>query len=186
MRLAIRLAIGCLLAALAASGVRGLEAPVEEGLVLHVWKYERRMALIENGHKLREFSIKLGTNPYPPKRWRGDGATPVGRYFIREKNAHSRFHRFLGLNYPNLSDADVALEDGLIDHFQWNEIFFANMMRKVPPPSTPLGGRVGIHGYGGRPTLATDWTQGCIAVSDAEIDYLFETVQLGTPVVIRE
>lgn len=187
MRSVVRIGLALLVGLLGASAVWGVDVgPAEPGLVLYVWKSERRMQLVQDGQTLREFSIKLGTNPYAPKRWRGDGATPEGRYFVREKNANSRFHRFLGLNYPNLTDADRALDDGLIDGMVWSDIFFANMQRRVPPAATPLGGKVGIHGYGGRPPLSIDWTQGCIAVTDPEIDYLFDTVQLGTPVVIRE
>lgn len=175
----------CVLPALAASALDA-DVPNVEGTVLYVWKNQHQMMLVENGRTLHRFDVKIGKNSDAPKRLRGDSATPEGRYFIREKNPNSRFRRFLGLNYPNLVDADRALDRGFIDGAQWADIFFANMQRKVPPPSTVLGGRVGIHGYGGRPPLEIDWTEGCIAVTDDEIDYLYQTVDLGTPVIIFE
>ena len=69
---------------------------------------------------------------------------------------------------------------------QWAEIYLANLRREVPPWGTPLGGRVGIHGYGGRPLVQVDWTEGCIAISDEAIDFLWDHVSIGTPVIINE
>lgn len=154
--------------------------------VIEVWKARREMELRSGDQVLRRFKVALGTEPRYSKRVRGDNRTPVGRYYIAEKRARSGFRRFLGLSYPNVEDAERGYGDRLIDVGQWAEIYFANLRGNTPPWNTLLGGRVGIHGYGGRPFLPVDWTEGCIAVSDEEIDYLFDRVSVGTPVIINE
>lgn len=180
-------------AALALAAVLALPAAAwddfllrDQGLSLHVYKHERLMELRDNGQLVRRFEIRLGGDPFRPKRVRGDERTPVGRYYIRAKNTRSGYHRFLGINYPNLADADRGLADGLIGEEEWADIFFANVRGSMPPPDTRLGGRIGIHGYGGRPEIPNDWTEGCIAVTDAEIDFLFAQVEVGTPVLIYD
>lgn len=156
----------------------------EEGISIHVRKRERALELRDDGRVIRRFPIRLGARPDAPKRVSGDYRTPVGTYYIREKRSQSRFRRFLGLSYPSIDDADRGLDHGLIDQEQWADIFFANLDGRMPPADTRLGGLIGIHGYGGRPELPSDWTKGCIAVSDAAIDEIFSYVEVGTPVVI--
>ena len=138
------------------------------------------------GRVVRKFEIALGKEPTASKLIRGDGRTPEGNYYICEKHPQSRFRRFLGISYPNVDDAERAYAERLISADEWADIFFANVQQTVPPWSTALGGRVGIHGYGGRPELPIDWTEGCIAVSDADIDYLYDRVPIGTRVTITE
>jgi murein L,D-transpeptidase YafK len=185
-------AVGVLLA-MAAQGMAGevvaslpnaLQAPAYP--VIEVWKAERKMELREGEVMLRQFRIALGSQPRFGKEVQGDGRTPVGRYYIANKKPESRFHRFLGLSYPNEDDADRGYRRGLIDATEWASIFFANLRGDQPPASTILGGRVGIHGYGGRPYLPIDWTEGCIAVSDDDIEYLYNHTVVGTPVLIHE
>jgi murein L,D-transpeptidase YafK len=154
---------------------------------LEIWKTKRQMELRDgSGAVEARFPIVLGTQPREAKRIQGDNRTPVGRYYISDKNGSSRFRRFLGISYPNIDDAEHGYRQRLIDTGQWADIFIANLRGERPPPSTRLGGRVGIHGYGGRPELPIDWTQGCIAVPDADIEFLFHRVPIGTPVVIHE
>jgi murein L,D-transpeptidase YafK len=155
-------------------------------LSLRIWKQRHEMWLQENDKVLRKFQVALGKNPAARKLSRGDGRTPLGTYYICEKRPRSRFRHFLGISYPNLDDAERAFAERLITADQWADIFFANLERTTPPWSTLMGGRVGIHGYGGRPYTAADWTEGCIAVSNADIDYLYDRVPLGTRVVISE
>src|SRR5262249_6973764 len=85
---------------------------------------------------------------------------------------------------PNINDAERAFASRLISADQWADIFFANVRQTVPPSWTVLGGHVGIHGYGDRAAVPVDWTLGCIAVSNADIEYLYDRVPLGTPVII--
>lgn len=155
-------------------------------LTIHVWKSRHEMWLVEGEHVLRTFDVALGRNPKASKLLQGDGRTPEGTYYICEKRSCSRFRRFLGISYPNVEDADRAFAEHLISANEWVNIFFANRRQVTPPWSTALGGWVGIHGYGGREPVPIDWTQGCIAVSDADIDYLYDRVPLGTPVIITD
>lgn len=144
---------------------------------MHLWQQDRLV---------RSFRIALGKQPNGAKQHRGDSRTPVGRYYIGDKRPSRRFYKFLALTYPNIADAERGLERNLIDQQLWADILFAQLERTLPPQNTLLGGGVGIHGYGGRVELPIDWTEGCIAVSDNDIDYLYETVPVGTPVDIHE
>ncbi|MFN8626763.1 MAG: L,D-transpeptidase [Candidatus Binatia bacterium] len=176
--------LGCGLLAATRAWPTGVSDNTE--LNLRVWKARHEMWLEDGGRVLRKFEIALGKEPTAGKAIRGDGRTPEGNYYICEKRPQSRFRRFLGISYPNVDDAERAYAERLISADEWAEIFFANIQQTVPPWSTALGGRVGIHGYGGRPELPIDWTEGCIAVSDADIDYLYDRVPIGTRVTISE
>jgi murein L,D-transpeptidase YafK len=154
--------------------------------VIEIWKAERKLVLRQGDAVVREFRVALGAQPRYGKELQGDGRTPVGRYYVSERKAESRFHRFLGISYPNADDAERAYQRKLIGPGEWADIFFANLRGDSPPWYTVLGGRVGIHGYGGRPYLPVDWTEGCVAVSDTDIEFLFDRVSLGTPVLINE
>ena len=161
-------------------------ARVDDTPVIHVSKARHEMRLQEGERIVRTFDVALGTNPTAAKLLRGDNRTPEGRYYICEKRPQSRFHRFLGISYPNIDDAERAFAVHLISADEWAAIFFANLRQTTPPWQTAMGGQVGIHGYGGREPVPVDWTEGCIAVSDADIEYLYDRVPLGTRVVISD
>lgn len=154
------------------------------GLVIRVWKARHMLWLQQGNRIIKKFPVALGRDPLAGKIRQGDGLTPEGRYYISEKKADSPFHRFLGLSYPNINDAERAYAAHLISADEWADIFYANLEQTTPPWATPLGGRVGIHGYGDRPYAVVDWTEGCIAVSNGAIDYLYDHVPVGTPVII--
>jgi len=119
---------------------------------------------------------------------RGDNKTPLGKFRIGWKNGGTRYHRFLGLTYPDLPAADRALVDGRIDEPQWQEIRRASAAGKVPSQKTPLGGMIGIHGIGaGDRGVHQDfnWTNGCVALTNEEIEDLLQWVKIGTVVEIR-
>jgi murein L,D-transpeptidase YafK len=160
--------------------------PRADELTIRVWKARREMWLLQDQAVVRRFHIALGKHPTAGKLLRGDGRTPEGKYYVCEKRPQSRFRRFLAISYPNVDDAEKAYARRLISADEWADIFFANLHQQVPPWSTLMGGDVGIHGYGGRPQRPVDWTLGCIAVSDADIDYLYDVVPIGTPVVISD
>lgn len=154
--------------------------------VIEIWKAQRKMQVRQGGVLVGEYRVALGQDPRRGKEVKGDGRTPVGRYYVSDKNPSSQFHRFLGISYPNAEDAERGYRNGLLDAGQWADIFLANMRGDAPPPYTVLGGRVGIHGFGGRPYVPVDWTEGCIAVSDDEIEVIYDRVPVGTPVIIYE
>jgi murein L,D-transpeptidase YafK len=179
--------VGALLSVPSASNLAAAD-DIEDSdrFVLRVWKGRREMELLRDQELVRRFPIVLGSDPRQSKRLQGDGRTPVGEYVIQEKHPSNRFHLFLGLNYPNIDDAERGYDDGLIDPNQWVDIFFANARRRLPPWNTRLGGQVGIHGFGDRPLIPIDWTKGCIAISNEEIEYLYHQLPVGTPVIIHE
>lgn len=119
---------------------------------------------------------------------RGDNKTPLGKFRVGWTNKKTRYHRFLGLTYPDLPAADRALVDGRIDEAQWQAIRRAAEAGEVPSQNTPLGGMIGIHGIGdGDRGVHRDfnWTNGCVALTNEEIDELLQWVKIGTPVEIR-
>jgi len=154
--------------------------------VIEIWKAERKLELRQGDAVIGDFRVALGGQPRYGKEVMGDSRTPVGRYYIADKNPDSRFHRFLGISYPNVDDAERGYQRRLIDASTWADIFFANLRGTPPPYHTVLGGRVGIHGYGGRPFVPVDWTEGCIAVSDDDIEFIYDHVPIGTAVIINE
>jgi murein L,D-transpeptidase YafK len=162
------------------------QAPADPpALTIRVWKERRELRLVAGDHVLKTCPVSLGREPNASKLRRGDGRTPQGTYYISQKLERSRFHRFLGISYPNIDDADRGYAERLISANEWADIFFANLQQTTPPWSTAMGGRVGIHGHGGPSLTPIDWTDGCVAVSDPDIDYLFERVPVGTPVIIE-
>jgi murein L,D-transpeptidase YafK len=135
-------------------------------LVVH--KSARRMLLYAHGSVVRSYVIALGRDPVGPKRRAGDHRTPEGRYIIDQHNPGSAFHRSLHVSYPSAADAARALAAG---HSPGGEVMIHGMRNGV--------------GWLGRMHLAADWTDGCIAVTDAEMDELYAAVPDGTPIEIR-
>lgn len=179
--------MGTVAAACWAAATPAAEVPSGAQQIIEIWKTPRRMELRNGDQLIREFRVALGQNPRSQKEMRGDRRTPVGLYYVSDKLSQSRFHRFIGISYPNLADAEHGYDLQRITANQWADIFFANLRGGIPPWGTALGGRVGIHGYGSIPFVPViDWTEGCVAVSDEEIDFLFDRVSIGTPIMIHE
>ncbi|KAB0664278.1 L,D-transpeptidase family protein [Oryzomonas japonica] len=131
-------------------------------------KKERRLMLISTGEVLKTYKIALGGNPDGPKERQGDNKTPEGTYVIDGKNKNSQYHQALHVSYPNERDKKRAKELG------------------VSP-----GGDIMIHGiktgfsWVGDLQANKDWTKGCIAVTDEEIEEIYKLVPLNTVVEIR-
>ncbi len=123
-----------------------------------VYKGERRMLLLNGQTVLKTYDIDLGFQPKGHKVIEGDGKTPEGSYLIDRKNPGSEFHLSLGLSYPNQQD-----------------IAQAQALGQDP------GGDIFIHGASGKlGQRGTDWTFGCIAVSNREIEDIYAMVNQGT------
>lgn len=147
-------------------------------------KKRRRILELYSGDKLfRTYKISLGTRPDRDKTKEGDGSTPVGEFYIYTKNERSKFYLSLGLSYPNKEDAERGLRDELITQEEHDAILTAIIEKKMPPQKTRLGGEIYIHG--GTIGEPTDWTQGCVALTNKEIEELFDSVPLQTPVTIK-
>jgi murein L,D-transpeptidase YafK len=132
--------------------------------------------------------ISIGRFGATANKRRGDNMTPLGEFRIAWIKEDSRFHGFLGLDYPDLARAERALDEGAIEQRDWRRIRDAHARQKLPPQTSPLGGQIGIHGIGdGDPSVHAkfNWTNGCIALSNEQMDRLLPWVIIGTPVQIR-
>jgi murein L,D-transpeptidase YafK len=148
---------------------------------------ERHVLELRDGEKVvARIHVSLGTSPKGKKTEEGDGKTPEGSFTICFRNAQSKFYKSLVINYPNEEDADTALEDGAITQREHDAIVSAVDSGQKPPWNTALGGEIAICGYGQNDEGSTgDWTSGNVAVTNPEMDYLWQYVQMGTPVVIK-
>lgn len=145
---------------------------------------------VMNGDKPQKVfkDIAIGRYGTTDAKMQGDHRTPLGRFTIGWIPETSRYHRFLGLTYPDVERAERALADGKISEAQWQAIRRAAETNARPPQNTPLGGFIGIHGTGaGDPRIHRqyNWTNGCIALTNEQIDRLMAWVRVGTPVEIR-
>ena len=132
--------------------------------------------------------ISIGRYGASDAKIQGDNKTPLGRFRIGWITEKTRYHRFLGLNYPDLETASRAFDKKLITKEQWLEIRRAEKRGGVPPQNTRLGGLIGIHGIGAGDVGVHheyNWTNGCVALTNEEIDRLLEWVGVGTVVEIR-
>ena len=135
---------------------------------LVVMKSKRQMWAYNQDTLVKIYPISLGKSPIGHKQFEGDKKTPEGIYRINERNPNSAYHKNLGISYPNAEDKAHALSQG-----------------KSP------GGLIKIHGLPnkfpdiGRQHLRKDWTDGCIAVTNEEIDELFNAVVHNAEIDIR-
>ena len=154
--------------------------PIEQPRVV-VHKAARTLELFDGERLVKTYPIALGGNPDEAKRKEGDGCTPEGAFYVCTKNERSRHHLFLGLSYPSAEDAERALRTGLISRAEHDAIVAAIDTRTRPPWNTKLGGEVGLHGGG----TGSDWTLGCIALADKDIEELFLLLSLGDEVMVE-
>ncbi|MCB1337213.1 MAG: L,D-transpeptidase family protein [Maritimibacter sp.] len=144
------------------------DRPPLEGRIdrIVIEKQARRLTVYRDGAALKSYRVALGFSPVGDKARQGDGRTPEGLFRIDRRNAQSAFHLSLGIDYPQPDDVARARAGGY----------------------SP-GGDIFIHGqpngYDHVPTLGYDWTEGCIALADAEIEELWRATPMGTEVEIR-
>ncbi len=144
-------------------------------------KSNRQLALYEHDKLVRLYRVGLGFNPTGDKVKQGDGATPEGEFYIFTKNNKSAYYLSLGISYPNIEDAERGLRAKLITPAQHAKILSAIKRRTAPPQDTALGGQIYIHGRGSN----RDWTWGCVALDDADIKELFDSISVNTKVTIN-
>jgi hypothetical protein len=150
-------------------------------------KSERNLRVHCEGGAVFTFAAAFGREPVDTKRAAGDERTPEGEYRVAGPARPSRFHRFLPIDYPSVADADLALAEKRISASDHRRIVDAHRRGALPPQDTALGGLLGVHGEGARwrgESKALDWTHGCIALPDAELDFVIDRVTRGTPVTI--
>ncbi|WP_237717748.1 murein L,D-transpeptidase family protein [Pontibacter sp. BAB1700] len=135
-------------------------------LVVH--KSERKLEAYSKGELVKSYSISLGKTPVGDKQYEGDNKTPEGRYTINDKNLNSAYYKNLGVSYPNAANRREAARLG-----------------------KPVGGDIKIHGlpnkmpFIGRMHRLLDWTAGCMAVTNDEMEELYRAVPVGTPIEIK-
>lgn len=156
--------------------------------VIVIDKAKKNLVLFINGKRAAQFPAAFGMDPDSDKYKAFDCATPEGLYFISHKKQSSRFHRFLGISYPNLADAEQGLAMGVISMGEYQRIYDAVQRSRPAPVDTGLGGGIGIHGggvfrYFGN-NRERDWTQGCIALNNKDIETLFQSCGVKDPVII--
>ena len=160
-------AVAVALVFLASAAVAGPPNAVTTDRVV-IEKSARRLTLFSHGTIIRTYGVALGRNSKGPKQKQGDGRTPEGVYTIDSRNSDSSFHRALHVSYPNSQDRARAAALG------------------VDP-----GGAIMIHGirnglgWVGSLHRTLDWTKGCIAVTDGEIEEIWNEVPVGTVVEIK-
>lgn len=131
-------------------------------------KKEHTLQLLSRGKVIKTYKVALGGDPVGPKARQGDHKTPEGVYVLDRRNAHSQFYKSLHISYPNDRERAAARRNGVL-----------------------AGGDVFVHGlpngYGsiGAAHRLKDWTDGCVAVTDEEIDEIWLAVADGTPIEIR-
>lgn len=137
-------------------------------VVIIVDKIDHTIRVYDKGQFVQKYPIELGKNWIGPKRQKGDHATPEGQYSINKKiqNGQSKYYKALVIDYPNTKDI---------------ENFTAAKKKGDLPKDAQIGGLIEIHGEGDK---GINWTQGCIALKNNDLDKIFVIVKIGTPVTI--
>jgi murein L,D-transpeptidase YafK len=161
-------AIGCAILSFAVPLITQPAPTPQKADSILILKKDHVLELLKGGKVIRTYKVALGSGGPAPKQREGDGRTPEGHYIIDSRYAESHYHKALHISYPNAEDRRRAARLG------------------VSP-----GGAIMIHGLpNGMGSIGAahrlyDWTLGCIAVTDEEIDEIWNLVPVGTPVEIR-
>jgi len=136
--------------------------------VIIVDKFARKCSIYARGVEIRSLDAEFGVNWMGEKRQVGDRATPEGKYFVTKKKSNKKtgYYKALLINYPNEED---------------KARFAEQKKRGMIPQKTGIGGLIESHGGGGK---GINWTDGCVAVSNEDMDQLFRWAEVGTPVTI--
>jgi murein L,D-transpeptidase YafK len=133
-----------------------------------VYKHERRLVLLSHGKEMRSYRVALGGEPIGPKTRQGDHRTPEGSYVLDSRNANSHFYKAFHVSYPNSTDIAAARKLGI-----------------SPGGDIMLHGLPKEYAFVGKAQALHDWTDGCIAVSNEEMDEIWKLVRVGTPIEIK-
>ncbi len=142
------------------------ESKHNQSYAIIVDKLSKKCFVYYNGAKKYEFDVELGINWVGDKKKMGDKATPEGMYKIINKFSRTKYNNALLIDYPNSEDS---------------ERFNLEKSKGIIPRTAKIGGGIEIHGSGGK---GVDWTEGCIALVDSEMDIIYRIVSVGTPVTI--
>jgi murein L,D-transpeptidase YafK len=131
-----------------------------------VLKGERKLLLMKGNEVLKTYTVSLGGSPVGLKTKQGDQKTPEGNYVLDRHNSHSLYHKSIHISYPNAEDVARARKLGVLTG---GDLFIHGLPNDYYGPTQQLG----------------DWTEGCIAVTNAEIEEIWRVVADGTPIEIR-
>lgn len=175
-----------------------LALALEEGIPFEPGDEERWILIDTNSYVLTVYkgmrpvanfhNLAIGQSGTARTRREGDKTTPLGEFKIDYISHQSRHHRFLGINYPTPEKALLAWQEGTISFPEYLKYLDQRRALGRPPQQTALGGMIGIHGVGAgnvRLHRIANWTDGCIALEDDQIDALSRTIEIGTRVYIR-
>ncbi len=164
---------------------------LDEQIRLVIWKSHYTLTLYKGKTPIKTYRAVFGKGYRDgDKQMTGDKRTPEGGFYICRMNHSKRFYKFLGLSYPGIKHAEYGLRSKIITPNQYTMIKRAIDERQQPPWDTELGGAVGIHGRMLDDTVTPqalfrqNWTDGCIALDNSDIDEIYSVVSLGTPVTI--
>ena len=160
-------------------------------LKLVIWKSNYTVTLYKGETPVKTYRAVFGKGYQDGDKQRmGDKRTPEGDFYICTMNHSKRFYKFMGLSYPGLKHAEYGLQSRMISPVEYSLIKKAIEARLQPPWETRLGGAVGLHGRmldaasAERQYVGANWTDGCIALDNADVDEIYNVVSLGTPVTI--
>lgn len=171
----------------------GKEGYVPSSAVSNVWilvsRANKTLYVYRGTELYRKYAADFGYNDFADKERRGSSLepdhwrTPVGAFFVAGKNPRSQYYKALVLNYPTARHAERGLRSRLISEAQYDAIVRAEEEFRMPPMNTLLGGWIEIHGHGTGARI--NWTQGCVAIQDRQMDEIWSLTHVGTPVYIE-
>jgi len=178
----------CLICAVAATNAVPAEPTRAANAIVVIDKAEKSLVLLKHGRQAARFPATFGLDPDSDKTRKHDLATPEGLYLIVSKQSTSRFNQLMGLSYPNLANAEKGLAAGVISLGEYRRIAKAVQKPNPMPCGTRLGCGIAIHGGGvfrySDHTRERDWTEGCVALDDTDMEKLFRACRPGDPVII--
>lgn len=162
------------------------ETFASEVVKVRVFKSERRLTLVDkNNNNIKTYSISLGRSPVGHKERQGDNKTPEGSYILDYKKPDSAFYKAIHVNYPNKKDIEEAKKKGIKD--PGDSIMIHGLPNNISKHTEFLAG-LGLNELAEdlvRLALPyIDWTQGCIAVKDSDMDEIYKLVKTPTPIFI--
>jgi len=168
LRTDTELVIAALIIAILSGSLASAPTPSVRADQVVVFKKDRKLNLMAKGKTLRTYKVALGASPVGQKQQQGDHKTPEGKYVLDRRNAKSQFYKSIHISYPNDQDRKLAQK-----------------LHLSPGGDIMIHGLPNGYGWVGADHRIRDWTDGCIAVTNAEIDEIWELVPDGTPIEIR-
>jgi LysM repeat protein len=167
---------------------KGISSPT--GLSVLVVKSAHSLSILHNGIWLKTYHAEFGDGGSGDKEIAGDHKTPEGTFYITQKSVLNPEDEYLGtrwlrLSYPTIEDASRGLDKKLIDRWTYKQIVAANKKGITPLQYTKLGGGIGIHG-GDKPSFGSNWTWGCVGLSNKDVEEFYDFIAVGARVIIKK